>query len=66
MIVMKNKEKNGHNGQILFFTDGMDYYRSTQSCLEELKKFKNELKFTCPINTYGFGMYDDINTDQLV
>lgn len=56
----------GHNPQILFFTDGVDEY-PVDKCVLDLKHLKQKLKFSyCPINTYGFGMYNDVNTDQLV
>jgi hypothetical protein len=50
----------------MFFTDGLDYYITLKKCLADLKTIKTEINFTCPINTYGFGMYDAVNTDQLV
>ena len=50
----------------MFFTDGMDYYTTTEKCLNQLRLLKELNGFTCPINTYGFGMYNDVNTDQLV
>jgi len=63
MNCMKKIENNDHNQQILFFTDGMDYHTATDVCLEKLRTMKKEMSFTCPINTYGFGMYSDVNTD---
>ena len=63
MNYMQKREDNDHNPQVLFFTDGMDYYTSTDECLKKLRMMKKEMNFTCPINTYGFGMYNDVNTD---
>ena len=63
---MEKRDQKDHNPQIMFFTDGMDYYTTTEKCLADLKALKELNNFTCPINTYGFGMYNDVNTDQLV
>ena len=66
MDLVASRTNRNNNPQIMFFTDGMDYHTTTERCLENLKALKQELNFTCPINTYGFGMYNDVNTDQLV
>ena len=66
MDFMIRRKKNNHNPQMLFFTDGMDLHVKQEKCLKDLKAYKQFYNFTCPINTYGFGMYDDVNTDQLL
>ena len=40
MDFMMRREKNNHNPQMLFFTDGMDYYVKQEKCLKDLKTYK--------------------------
>ena len=60
-----NRKDVSRNPQILFFTDGYSAYVPPKGTIEALKKLKVDHKLTCPINTYGFGMYNNVNTKEL-
>jgi hypothetical protein len=50
----------------LFFTDGQSNNVPREGTLGALKILKNKYKISCPINTYGFGMYNQLNSRELV
>ena len=50
----------------MFFTDGQSNYEPRQGTVAALKELKEQYKLSCPINTYGFGMYNQLNSRQLV
>ena len=54
------------NPQILFFTDGQSNYAPREGTIAALKNLKAKHQLSCPINTFGFGMYNSLNSKELV
>jgi hypothetical protein len=46
----------------MFFTDGCSNYEPREGTVAALKKMKDDNKLSCPVNTYGFGMYNQLNS----
>jgi len=50
----------------LFFTDGVPNYSPARGEIEAVKKLKRQKKFTHPIHTMGFGMYERLDSWPLL
>jgi hypothetical protein len=50
----------------LFFTDGQSNRVPREGTLGALKILKNKKNLSVPVNTYGFGMYNQLNSRELV
>jgi hypothetical protein len=50
----------------MFFTDGQSNRVPRQGTLQYLKELKDQHHLACPVNTYGFGMYNQLNSRELV
>jgi len=60
--VVAARDSRLRNPQIMFFTDGQSNYEPRQGTVAALKELKEQMKLSCPINTYGFGMYNQLNS----
>jgi len=63
--VVQARDSGLRNPQIMFFTDGQSNRVPRQGTIAALKEQKDKLKLCCPINTYGFGMYNQLNSREL-
>lgn len=50
----------------MFFTDGQSNNEPRNGTVAALKELKDSNKLSVPVNTYGFGMYNQLNSKQLV
>lgn len=66
MTLISQRENKSRNPSILFFTDGVPNYSPARGEVEAMKKLKRQKKFTHPIHTMGFGMYDRLNSYMLL
>ena len=65
MTLISQRDNKSRNASILFFTDGIPNYSPARGEVEAMKKLKRQKKFTHPIHTMGFGMYDRLNSYDL-
>jgi Mg-chelatase subunit ChlD len=64
--MVHERDDKSRNPAILFFTDGVPNVSPARGEIEALKKIQRKLKFNCPIHTYGFGMYNRLNSSMLL
>jgi uncharacterized protein YegL len=66
VTLIAQRDNKSRNPSILFFTDGVPNYSPARGEIEAMKKLKRQKKFTHPIHTMGFGMYDRLNSYMLL
>ncbi|CAF3063859.1 unnamed protein product [Rotaria sp. Silwood2] len=54
-ILSKEQHSIGNISSLFLLTDGCPTVEPRGGHLKSLRKFKTEINFTCPINTFGFG-----------